>query len=148
MRNALLDAYFWIKAFHVVAIIAWIAGMMYLPRLFVYHHRAEKGGEAERFFIDMERRLLKGIVTPAMVAAWVLGALMVYANPLLLQQPWFLVKLGSAIAISAIHGLYAGAQKHFAAGERPRTEKFWKIMNEVPFVLVIVIAIMVIVRPF
>lgn len=148
MRNALLDAYFWIKAFHVVAIIAWIAGMMYLPRLFVYHHRAEKGGEAERFFVDMERRLLKGIINPAMIAAWILGGLMVYANPLLLQQPWFLVKLGSAIAISGMHGFYSSAQKAFAKGEQPRTEKFWRIANEVPFVLVVVIAIMVIVRPF
>jgi putative membrane protein len=148
MRNALLDAYFWIKAVHVVAIIAWIAGLMYLPRLFVYHHRAEKGGEAERLFVEMERRLLKGIVNPAMIAAWLLGATMVYANPLLLQQPWFLVKLGSAIVISGVHGLYASAQKRFERGERPRSEKFWKIMNEAPFALVIVIAIMVIVRPF
>jgi putative membrane protein len=147
VRDLLLTAYLWIKAFHIVAVIAWIAGMMYLPRLFVYHHRSEKGGEAERNFIDMERRLLKGIINPAMIATWLLGATMVYANPALLGEAWFLVKLAAAIAISAIHGLYAGAQKRFATGERPRTEKFWRIMNEAPFALVVVIVVMVIVRP-
>ncbi|MEX0644649.1 MAG: CopD family protein [Parvularculaceae bacterium] len=148
MRDFLLSGYLWIKALHIVAVIAWIAGMMYLPRLFVYHHRAEKGGEAERAFIDMERRLLKGIINPSMIAAWLLGATMVYANPALLGEKWFLVKLAAVIAISAIHGVYAGAEKRFARGERPRTEKFWRFMNEVPFLLVVVAAVMVIVRPF
>ena len=148
MRDALLAIYLWIKAFHIVAVIAWIAGMMYLPRLFVYHHRSEKGGEAERYFTQMERRLLKGIINPSMIAAWLLGATMVYANPALLSEPWFLMKLAAVVAISAIHGLYAGAEKRFQRGERPRTEKFWRMMNEIPFVLVIIAAIMVIVRPF
>ena len=148
MQGFFLSIYPWIKAFHIVAIIAWIAGMMYLPRLFVYHHQSEKGGEAERFFLQMERRLLKGIINPSMIAAWILGLAMVAANPALLGEPWFLVKLASAIAISAIHGLYAGAQKRFEKGERPRTEKFWRMINEVPFLLVVVIAVMVIVRPF
>ncbi|MGE0409546.1 MAG: CopD family protein [Amphiplicatus sp.] len=148
MREFLLSIYPWIKAFHLAAVIAWIAGMMYLPRLFVYHHQAAKGGEAEGYFTAMERRLLKGIVNPAMIAVWLLGGLMIYANPGLLGAPWFLVKLASAIAISAIHGLYAGAQKQFARGERPRTQTFWRIANEAPFLLVVVIAIMVIVRPW
>lgn len=148
MRALLLDLYLWLKAFHIVAIIAWIAGVMYLPRLFVYHHQSEKGGEAERYFVQMERRLLKGIITPSMIAAWVLGAAMVYANHALLAEPWFLVKLGAAIAISGVHGVYAGAQKRFARGERPRSEKVWRILNEIPFLFVVVIAVMVIVRPF
>lgn len=148
MRDALLAAYPWIKSLHLIAVIAWIAGMMYLPRLFVYHMQAERGGEAEGYFVQMERRLLKGIINPSMIAAWVLGGAMIYANPGLLGAPWFHVKLAAAIGVSAIHGLYAGAQKRFEKGERPRSEKFWRIMNEAPFVLVIVIVAMAIVRPF
>ncbi|HXI86939.1 MAG TPA: protoporphyrinogen oxidase HemJ [Parvularculaceae bacterium] len=148
MRDGLLAIYPWIKAFHVIAVIAWIAGMMYLPRLFVYHWRAQKGGEAERNFVVMERRLLKGVINPAMIAVWLLGITMLYANPTLLHAPWLHVKLAAVILISAIHGLYAGAQKRFARGERPRSEKFWRIINEVPFLLVILAVIMVIIRPF
>lgn len=148
MREAVFGFYPWIKAFHVVMIIAWIAGMMYLPRLFAYHHDAKKGGEAEARFIVMERRLLKGIINPAMVAVWVLGLLMLWANPDLLAAPWMHVKLAAALAISAVHGVYAGAQRRFARGERPRTARFWRILNEVPFVLVVVIVIMAIVEPF
>ncbi|MBI1364571.1 MAG: protoporphyrinogen oxidase HemJ [Alphaproteobacteria bacterium] len=148
MRQTLLAIYPWIKALHVIAVIAWMAGMMYLPRLFVYHWRAEKGGEAERNFIQMERRLLKGIINPAMIAVWVLGLTMLYANPALLHDPWLHVKLAAVLSISAVHGLYAGAQRRFARGERPRTEKFWRIMNEVPFLLMMIAVIMVIVRPF
>lgn len=148
MRDALLAAYPWLKSFHLVMVIAWMAGMMYLPRLFVYHHQSQKGGEAEANFIAMERRLLKGIINPSMIAVWILGSIMIYANPSLLKTPWFLVKFAAVLAISAVHGLYAVAQKKFAAGERPRTEKFWRMMNEVPFVLMIVAVVMVIVRPF
>jgi putative membrane protein len=147
MREALLGAYPVIKAFHIVAVIAWMAGMMYLPRLFVYHHQSERGGEAERFFIQMERRLLKGIITPSMIAVWILGATMLYANPKLLSTPWFLVKLGAVTAISAIHGVYAGARKRFEAGERPKTEKFWRVMNEIPFLLMIAAALLAVTKP-
>lgn len=148
MREALLSAYPWIKAAHVVFVIAWMAGMMYLPRLFVYHHEAERGGEAEQRFIVMERRLLKGIVNPSMILVWALAGVMLYANPAILSQGWFHVKFAAVLAISAIHGLYANAQKRFARGERPRTARFWRIMNEIPFVLLALAVIMVIVRPF
>ncbi|MEE2690249.1 MAG: protoporphyrinogen oxidase HemJ [Pseudomonadota bacterium] len=148
MRDFLLAHYLWIKAAHLIFVIAWIAGMMYLPRLFVYHHQSEKGGEAERHFAGMERRLLKGIINPSMTLVWLLGLTMIYANPSLLQQHWFQLKFAAVIGISAIHGLYAGAQRRFAAGERPRTERFWRAMNEVPFLLMIVAVVMVIVRPF
>lgn len=148
MREALSGAYLWIKAFHVIAVIAWMAGMMYLPRLFIYHHQAERGGEAEEKLVVMERRLLKGIINPSIVAVWLLGGLMLYLNPSIMSAPWFWVKFAAVLAISAIHGIYAGAQKKFARGERPRTEKFWRIINEAPFVLMMVAVIMVIVRPF
>ncbi|MEM9234945.1 MAG: CopD family protein [Pseudomonadota bacterium] len=137
--------YPWIKAFHLLAVIAWFAGMMYLPRLFVYHHQSEKGGEAEGFFTAMERRLLKGIMTPAMVVTWLLGITMVAMVPGHASQPWFWVKIIAVLGISGIHGFYAASYKKFEAGERPRTEKFWRIMNEGPFLLLIIVVIMVIV---
>ena len=140
--------YLWIKAIHLIAVIAWMAGMMYLPRLFVYHHQAEKGGEAERFFTMMERRLLKGIINPSMIAVWVLGVLMLLANREIITSGWFLVKLALVLLISGIHGFYASSRRKFEAGERPKTEKFWRMMNEAPFLALIVIVIMVIVKPF
>lgn len=148
MGDFLLGIYPWIKSFHLIMVIAWMAGMMYLPRLFVYQHQSEKGGEAERYFIQMQRRLLKGIINPSMGLVWVLGILMLIANPAILSQGWFHVKLALVVAISAIHGFYAASRRKFEKGERPRTEKFWRIMNEVPFLAMIVIVIMVIVKPF
>ena len=148
MAAFLSSIYLWIKAAHLIFVIAWMAGMMYLPRLFVYQHRSEKGGEAERYFIQMQRRLLKGIMTPSMILVWVLGILMLIASPAILSQGWFHVKLALAVAISAIHGFYAASRRKFEKGERPRSEKFWRIMNEVPFLALIVIVIMVIVKPF
>jgi len=148
MTAFLLSIYLWIKALHLIMVIALMAAMMYLPRLFIYHHQAEKGGEAERHFITMERRLLKGIANPALIAVWVLGILMLIANPAFLSSGWFHVKLALVLGISGIHGFYAAAQRKFAAGERPRTEKFWRIINEVPFLMLVVIVIMVIVKPF
>jgi len=148
VRDLLLSAYPLIKATHIAAVIAWMAGMMYLPRLFVYHHQAEKGGEAERFFVQMERRLLKGIINPAMIAVWALAGLMLYANPALLGAGWFHVKLAAVLAISAIHGWYARARRAFERGERPRSEKFWRIVNEVPFLLMLVAVFMAVLKPF
>ncbi|WP_425410476.1 protoporphyrinogen oxidase HemJ [Hyphococcus sp.] len=148
MAAFLSSIYLWLKAAHLIAVIAWMAGMMYLPRLFVYHLQSEKGGEAERMFVQMQRRLLKGIINPAMVAVWVIGILMLIANPAFLSDGWFHVKFALVIAISAVHGFYAASRKKFEAGERPRTEKFWRIMNEAPFIALIVIVIMVIVKPF
>jgi putative membrane protein len=148
MAEFLSGIYLWIKAAHLIFVIAWMAGMMYLPRLFVYQHQSEKGGEAERYFIQMQRRLLKGIINPSMALVWVLGILMLIASPAILSQGWFHVKLALAVAISAIHGFYAASRRKFEKGERPRSEKFWRIMNEVPFLALIVIVIMVIVKPF
>ncbi len=148
MSAFLLDIYLWLKALHLVAIVAWMAGMMYLPRLFIYHHGAEKGGEAERNFVVMERRLLRGIMNPSIGAVWLLGIAMLIANPATLSDGWFHAKLAFVIAISGIHGFYAAARRKFEAGERPRTAKFWRIINEMPFIALIAIVIMVIVKPF
>ncbi len=148
MAGFLTEYYLWIKSIHLVMVIAWMAGMMYLPRLFVYHHQSEKGGEAERFFIQMQRRLMKGIINPSMIAVWILGILMLVANPEILSGRWFHVKLALVVLISAIHGFYSSSRRKFEVGERPRSEKFWRGMNEVPFVMMIGIVILVIVKPF
>ncbi|MBL4620316.1 MAG: protoporphyrinogen oxidase HemJ [Marinicaulis sp.] len=148
MAGLLLQFYLWIKALHLVMVIAWMAGMMYLPRLFVYHHQSQKGGEAEQFFIKMQRRLMKGIINPSMVAVWVLGILMLIANPEILSAGWFHVKLILVVLISAIHGFYASSRRKFETGVRPRNEKFWRIMNEAPFLIMVVIVALVIVKPF
>ena len=149
MLEFLQAHYLWIKALHIAAVIAWMAGMMYLPRLFIYHHQAQAGGEAERYFIVMERRLLKGIMTPSLIVVWLFAGLMLFANPALFQTPWFIaVKFPAVIGISAIHGFYAAAQKKFEQGQRPRNEKFWRIANEVPFVLMLVAVFMAVLKPF
>jgi len=138
----------WVKVGHLAAVIAWMAAMLYLPRLFVYHHQATPGGEAETFFIKMQGRLLKGIMTPAMLATWLFAILLMVGNTSVFSGGWFYVKLASVIVITGIHGFYAASRKKFMAGERPRTEKFWRMMNEVPFVLMLIVLIMVLVKPF
>ncbi|MCA8888029.1 MAG: CopD family protein [Parvularculaceae bacterium] len=148
MRDFLLEHYLTLKALHLIMVIAWMAGMMYLPRLFIYHHQAQKDGEAERFFVQMERRLFLGIINPSIIAVWVLAALMLYANPAILHAGWFMVKFPAVLAIAGIHGWYSRARKSFARGERPRSEKFWRIMNEVPFVLMIIAVFMAVLKPF
>ncbi len=148
MTEFLSQHYLTLKALHLSAVIAWMAGMMYLPRLFIYHHESAQGGEAEAFFVKMERRLLKGIMTPALVAVWLFALLMLWANPALLKAGWFHVKLPVVIAISGIHGFYAATQKKFEKGERPHTGTFWRIMNEAPFVLMLVALFMAVTKPF
>lgn len=148
MQSFLIEIYLWLKALHLIAVIAWMAGMMYLPRLFIYHHQAEPGGEAAGYFITMERRLLKGIMNPAMTAVWILGVTLLIALPAHATSAWFIVKFMCVIGITGIHGFYAANFRKFENGEKPRTEKFWRMINEVPFVLLIIIVIMVLVKPF
>ncbi|WP_306251986.1 protoporphyrinogen oxidase HemJ [Parvularcula sp. IMCC14364] len=148
MQDFLLTHYNWLKSIHLIAVIAWMAGMMYLPRLFIYHHQSKPGGEAAEYFKTMERRLLKGIMNPSMIAVWVFGILLLVAIPGYVSSAWFITKFLCVIGISGVHGFYAANAKKFAVDNRPRTEKFWRIINEVPFVLLILIVIMVIVKPF
>ena len=139
----------WVKALHVISVIAWIAGMMYLPRLFVYHTAAQTGSIQSETFKVMERRLYRGIITPAMVATWVFGLAMVFAPGIVdWSQGWPWVKAVSVIALSGIHGYYGRQVRNFAADRNERPQGFWRVVNEAPFVLVIIIVIMVIVKPF
>ena len=139
--------YEWLKAFHVIAVIAWMAGMLYLPRLFVYHCEADPGSRQSETFKAMERRLLKAIINPAMIATWVLGLWLAWSGGWL-GAPWFHVKLALVLAMSAVHGLLARYVKDFAADRNRRTQKFYRIINEVPTVLMILIVIVVTVKRF
>jgi putative membrane protein len=139
--------YLWFKAIHVMAIIAWMAGMLYLPRLFVYHSRAEPGSQQSETFKVMERRLLRGITTPAMIAAWALGLWMVYDGGWI-SAHWLHVKLALVVALSGLHGALARWTADFAADRNRHSERFYRVVNEVPAVLMIGIVIMVVIKPF
>jgi protoporphyrinogen IX oxidase len=139
--------YPWVKAFHVVAVISWMAGMLYLPRLFVYHCGAEKGSRQSETFKVMERRLLRGIVNPAMVASWALGLYMVYDGGWI-SAHWLHVKLLLVLTLSAIHGLLARWTLDFVADRNRHSERFYRIINEVPAVLMVGIVIMAVIKPF
>jgi len=138
----------WIAALHVISVIAWMSGMLYLPRLFVYHCEAPVGSAQSETFKVMERRLLRAIINPAMIAALIFGLLLLLAQPELMRQGWLHAKLACVLGLFAIHGMMSGWLKAFAADRNRKSAKFFRIANEVPTVLMIVIVIMVIVRPF
>jgi putative membrane protein len=140
-------AYEWIKALHVIAIISWMAGMLYLPRLFVYHCEAPKGSVQSETFKVMERRLLRAIINPAMIASWVLGLWLVWAGGFH-KSGWFLAKLALVIALSALHGHLSATVRAFAENRNTRDQRYYRILNEVPTVLMIAIVILVVVKPF
>jgi putative membrane protein len=145
-----MGMYLWIKAFHVIAVIAWMAGMLYLPRLFVYHCTARKGSPQSETFKVMERRLLKAIINPAMGATWLLGLAMIYLMgwEAFRQAGWLHAKLVLVILMSALHGVYVRRLKDFAADANTRTAKYYRILNEIPTVLMVLIVILAVVKPF
>lgn len=139
--------YLWFKAVHVMAVISWMAGMLYLPRLFVYHCGAEPGSRQSETFKVMERRLLRGIMTPAMIASWALGLWMVYDGGWI-SAHWLHVKLALAVALSGLHGMLARWTADFAADRNRHSERFYRVVNEVPAALMVGIVIMVVIKPF
>jgi protoporphyrinogen IX oxidase len=139
--------YLWLKALHVVAVIAWMAGMLYLPRLFVYHCDAPKGSIQSETFKIMERRLLKAIINPAMGATWILGLVLIWQGGWI-ASGWLHAKLALVIAMSGVHGVLAKRLKEFAADANTRPARYYRILNEVPTALMIGIVILVIVKPF
>ena len=145
--DALLPALPWIKALHVVAVIAWMAGMLYLPRLFVYHVGAGAGSEMSETFKVMERRLLRAIINPAMVAAWLSGLYLAWRSGFYMSG-WMHAKFALVIAMSAVHGLFSAWRKDFEADRNTRSAKFYRVWNEGPTLLMIAIVILVIVKPF
>jgi protoporphyrinogen IX oxidase len=139
--------YEWIKAFHIIAVIAWMAGMLYLPRLFVYHCEADVGSIQSETFKVMERRLFRAIITPAMIATWVFGLWLAWSGGWF-KAPWLHAKLLLVILMSGVHGVLSRYVKDFAADRRRKSQKFFRILNEVPTVLMILIVILVVVKPF
>jgi putative membrane protein len=145
----LIRLYPWILSFHLISLIAWMAALFYLPRLYVYHCQIPVGSvESERFKV-MERRLLKQIMTPAMIATWVFGILLVLTPGIITwMQGWWYVKLVSVVCLSGFHGAASKWRKDFLNDRNKRPERFYRIANEVPTILMVVIVIMVIVKPF
>jgi putative membrane protein len=148
MQGFILAHYDWFKALHVIAVISWMAGLLYLPRLFVYHADAVKGSELSETLKVMERKLLRYIVNPASVLVWITGPLLIWANPDMLHQPWLHVKLTMVVLLTGFHHALAAWRKKFEKDENKKPAKFYRIINEVPTLLMIVIVIMVIVKPF
>ena len=139
--------YLWLKAFHIIAVIAWMAGMLYLPRLFVYHAGAPSGSAQSETFKTMERRLLSFIMTPAMIVTWLLGIALVIQTGAL-DATWFHIKFALVLAMTVLHGLFSRWTRDFALDRNSRTPKFYRIVNEIPTVLLIFIVILAVVKPF
>lgn len=147
IRDALSAYIDWIKAFHVIAVIAWMSGMLYLPRLFVYHTQTVPGStESERFKV-MERKLLRLITNPAMVVVWILGPLLAWLTGAYLDV-WLQLKFLLVLGLSGAHGFLARCRKDFANDTNTRSERFYRILNEVPTLFMIAIVILTMVKPF
>lgn len=141
-------AYLWIKALHVIAVISWMAGMLYLPRLFVYHVDAPVGSQQSETFKIMERRLMRAIINPAMIVAWLSGLWMAW-YVFHMKGGWLHAKLFIVfVLLSGFHGMLSRWRKDFEADRNQRPASFYRVMNEVPTVIMIVVVILVIVKPF
>ncbi|MBT3535256.1 MAG: protoporphyrinogen oxidase HemJ [Rhodospirillaceae bacterium] len=150
MADFLSEWYDWIKALHIISVIAWMAGMLYLPRLYVYHAEAEVGSELSETLKIMERRLLRAIINPAMMAAFILGLCMVFTPGVIdFGAYWIWIKLFCAFfGLGGMHSYLSRWRKDFEADRNTRSAGFYRKVNEIPTVLMIIIVIMVIVRPF
>ncbi len=139
--------YLWLKAFHIIAVVCWFAGLFYLPRLFVYHASAEDAPSRERFSI-MERKLYRGIMQPSMVLTLLLGAGMLYLNPAWFKQGWLHAKLTLVLLLIGYHHVCGAMLKRFARGENGRSHVFYRWFNEVPVLFLLAIVILVVIKPF
>lgn len=144
----LADYYEWLKVLHIIAVISWMAGMLYLPRLYVYHSRVSIGSESDDLFKIMEYRLLKYIINPSMIATIIFGLLLSYIYGLEALGDWYYIKLASVIGLVFAHIMFAKWRKAFAIGQRIHGENFYRVMNEVPTIMMIIAVIMVILKPF
>jgi putative membrane protein len=147
VRNALADYIDWILALHLIAVITWMAGILYLPRLFVYHTQTKPGSEGSERFKVMERKLLRGIVNPSMVAVWILGPALAWLTGAYLDV-WLQIKFVLVIVMSGVHGYLVKCWRDFAEDRNTRSERFYRILNEVPAVLMVLIVILAAVKPF
>ncbi|OSQ40385.1 protoporphyrinogen oxidase HemJ [Thalassospira mesophila] len=142
-----MDLYSIVKSLHVISVIAWMAGMLYLPRLYVYHCDVTPGSEADEKFKIMERRLLRAIMNPAMIATWIFGGYLISVTGAM-TEGWFHVKLLCVVLMTIAHMMLSKYRRAFAAGTNTKSAKFYRILNEVPTILMIIIVFMVIAKPF
>jgi putative membrane protein len=146
--NKLAEYYSWFKAIHLIAVMSWMAGLLYLPRLFVYHTKTKFGSEMDLTFQIMERKLFKFIMTPAMIITYIFGIILASIYGLQNLGLWFHYKVLFVLILSASHGFMSLWIKKFANGENKNSEKFYRIINEIPTLLMIAIVILVIVKPW
>ncbi len=137
----------WVKALHVISIIAWMAGMLYLPRLFVYHAEAAKGSETSETFKIMERRLLKAIVNPSMLLVFATGFVLVYLTEDW-RDGWWQAKIILVLGLAGLHGFFARCVRTFAQDANERSARFYRILNEAPTILMVLIVVLAVVKPF
>jgi putative membrane protein len=145
------ETYHWLKALHLIAVMSWMAGMLYLPRLYVYHSQVAVGSEASELFKVMERRLLRIIINPAMIVSWIFGLWLAFTiNAFDVQQngAWLHGKLGLLVLMQTAHALMARYRRKFERDERPQSERFFRIFNEVPAILMVLIVFTVVFKPF
>lgn len=139
--------YLWLKSLHLIALVAWMAGQFYLPRLFVYHADAPVGSQLSETFKVMERRLLKAIMNPAMIATWIFGLALAYEGDWF-RAGWFYAKFALVLVLSGFHGYLAGCVRRFAADRNERGSRFYRLLNEVPTLALIGIVLLVVIKPF
>lgn len=139
--------FLWIKALHVLAIISWMAGLLYLPRLFVYHSMTEIGSEQSETFKIMERRLLRAIMNPAMVVAWLTGGTLIWLGGFL-SEGWLHAKLALVVALTASHMHMSKLRREFETDQNQRSHKYFRVLNEIPTLLMVGVVVFVIVKPF
>ena len=148
MGDFLAENYDWLRALHLIFVIAWMAGLFYLPRLFVYHADVAAGEEQDKLFQNMEERLLRIIMNPAMLGVWLFGLLLLWAQDWqAFSQGWFQVKFAVVVGMTGFHMFLARWRRHFVEGQNQRTSRFFRRINEVPTLLMIVIVLMVILKP-
>ncbi len=148
MDGVLISLYPWVKSLHIISVIAWMAGMLYLPRLFVYHCDATPGSDKSETFKIMERRLLRAIINPAMIASFLFGIMLLLTPGIVDWAAWWIyVKLALVLAMTAVHGLFARWRRDFESDTNTRRAKIYRIANEAPTLLMIVIVILVVVKP-
>ena len=148
MLQGWLSAHYeWLKALHIIAVIAWMAGMLYLPRLFVYHADVPAASKRSAMLKVMERRLLKAIINPAMIATWLLGLCLAWISGFW-ASPWLWAKVFLVLVLSGVHGMLTGSVRAFAEDRNTKSSRYWRVMNEVPTLLMIGIVLLAVLKPF
>jgi len=149
MLTPMNNLYLWIKALHIISVISWMAGMLYLPRLFVYHTRVRPGSEADELFKIMERKLLRVIINPAMIATFIFGIWLIMLGGIDIRHAgWLHIKILLVLILAGISGLLSRYRKDFSLGQNRKSERFYRCLNEIPAVIMVVIVLLAVVKPF